>query len=230
MLTKGVDIGFKDVDLKQGIVSGVFAKHNVKDLGGDISEFGVFSKSINERGPKSSKLIKFLLDHDKKNVPGILTDVWENHEEAGYEMKSGTHNDGVDFVKMVDSGIINQHSYGYVPIKEMFDSSRKANILKESMLLEVSAIRFLGMNPNTSKIELKDFTDPEEAIAYMGKLEKYLRVSTCTDDTLIKLENHVKSLQEILKPFKNTSKELEADQNRQLIEHLKNSLETWKTN
>lgn len=221
MLTKGIDVGFKDVDLKQGIVSGVFAKHNVKDLGGDISEYGVFTKSFNERGPKSTKLMKFLLDHDKKNVPGVLTDVWENTEEAGYEMKAGSHNDGVDFVKMVESGIINQHSYGYITVKEIFDQSRKANILKEVKLLEISAIRFLGMNPQTDKIELKDFTDPEEAISYMEKLEKFLRVSTCTDETLIKVENHIKSLQDILKPFKNTSKDLEADY-KSIINILKN--------
>lgn len=222
MLTKGLDSGFKDVDTKQGIISGVFAKHNVKDLGGDISEDGVFTKSIIENGPKGSKLMKFCLNHERKGLPGVLTDVWSNSNEAGYEMKAGSHGAGVDFVKMVDSGIINQHSYGYVTLKEMFDQKRKANILKEVMLLEVSAIEFRGMNPETTKIELKDFTDPEEALAYMDKLEKFLRVSTCTDEALIKVENHVKSLQEILKPFKDTSKQLEADKIKSLIDILRN--------
>lgn len=73
MLNKGLDLGFKDVDLKQGIVSGQFAKHNVKDLDGDVSIQGTFAKSISERGPQSKKLIKFLIDHDKTKVPGVIT-------------------------------------------------------------------------------------------------------------------------------------------------------------
>jgi hypothetical protein len=218
MLTKGLDVGFKDVDLKQGIVTGQFAKHNTKDLGGDISEQGVFAKSIMERGPKGSRLMKFLLDHDKKMVPGVLTDVYEDAQTASYEMKAGTHNQGVDFVKMVESGIINQHSYGYVTIKEMYDGNRKANILKEVMLLEVSAIQFLGMNPDTTRIDLKSEAD---AFFYLEKLKRFLQTSDCTDETLSKLELEFKSLELLLKPSKDTLKELEADQYKSLINILK---------
>ena len=217
MLTKGLDVGFKDVDLKQGIVTGQFAKHNTKDLGGDISEQGVFAKSIMERGPKGSRLMKFLLDHDKKMVPGVLTNVFEDADTANYEMKAGIHNDGVDFVKMVESQIINQHSYGYVTIKETFDQKRKANVLKEVMLLEISAIRFLGMHPETTRIDLKSEAD---AFLYLDKLKRFLQTSDCTDDTLIKLEKEFKSLELLLKPSNDTLKKLEADQYKSLLNIL----------
>jgi HK97 family phage prohead protease len=137
MLVKGINEGFKDVDLKQGIVKGQWSAHNVKDLGGDISEYGFSTKSIQERGPKSKGLIKFCLNHEKKGLPGVLTELWEEPQGGFYAAKAGTHNAGMDFVKMVESGIVNQHSYGYRVIKETFDQQQKANILKEIMLYEV---------------------------------------------------------------------------------------------
>lgn len=201
MLTKGIDLEFKDVDLKQGIVTGQFAKHNVKDLDNDISEYGTFAKSIQERGPQGKKLIKFMIDHDKTKVPGVITELWETTDGGFYAMKAGSHNLGIDFVKMVESGIFNQHSYGYVTIKEQFDQNRKANILKEQKILEVSAIQFLGANPETTFIDLKSESD---AIKYFDLLDKFVRTSDATDETLQKLELRLKSLSELLKPAKTT--------------------------
>lgn len=40
MLTKGINQGFQDTDMKQGIVSGYFAMFGNKDLDGDVIEIG----------------------------------------------------------------------------------------------------------------------------------------------------------------------------------------------
>jgi len=225
MFNKGFDLGFKDIDLKQGIVKGQFAKHNVKDLDGDIGEYGMFSKSISERGPQGKRLIKFLIDHDKTKVAAVITDLYEENDGGFYEAKVGSHNLGVDFLKMVESGIFNQHSYGYRIIKEQFDPALKANKLKEVGLYEISAIQFLGANPETTYIEAKNLKD---AMSYISILEKFIKTSDATDETLQQLETQLKSLLKTLKPDITTSIEKEADKNKLTLNDLKKSLESWK--
>jgi uncharacterized protein len=224
MLTKGFDIGFKDVDIKQGIVKGQFCAHNIKDLGGDTSEYGSLAKTIAERGPNGKKLIKFCLNHETKGLPGVLTELWEENQGGFYTAKAGSHNAGQDFIKMVESGIINQHSYGYKAVKEEYDQKAKTNRLKELYLYEVSAIEFLGMNPETTFIEVKNFDD---VMAYFDRVEKFIRTSDATDETLQKLELKLVSLHELLKPFDDTLEKKEAEREKiNLV--LKNLETTWK--
>jgi uncharacterized protein len=222
MLTKELNEGFKDLDTSQGIVTGYFAMFGSKDLDGDIIEQGAFSKTVQERGPNGKGLIKYLLDHDRNKAVAKIEQLYEDSKGLYYEAKVGSHMVGKDFLEMVKSGIINQHSFGFsVPKdKSYFDQSRKANIIKEVMMYEGSAIQFLGANPETTSIGLKSFED------YLKSLEKFIQTSDASDDCIIKIESLLKKL----KPDVTTLNEKKADQNRKLIEHLKNSLETWKTN
>lgn len=203
MITKGINEGFQDADLKQGIVSGYFAMFGNKDLDGDIIEKGAFTKTIQERGPKGKGLIKYLLDHDRYKAVAKITDLEEDYKGLRYTAKIGTHALGQDFVKMVESELINQHSFGFIipKDKQFWDEQRKANIIKEVIMHEGSAIQFLGANPETTFIDLKSETD---AFGYLDRLEKFIRTTDCTDETIITLEKRLKSLSELLKPAKTT--------------------------
>jgi hypothetical protein len=90
------------------------------------------------------------------------------------------------------------------------------------MLYEGSAIQFLGANPETSYIEMKSMDD---ALAYMDRLEKFIRTSDATDETLSQLETKFNSLLKLLKPSPDTSKKQEAE----IFNSLLTTLETsWK--
>jgi len=78
MITKGINEGFQDTDLKQGIVSGYFAMFGNKDLDGDILEKGAFTKTIQERGPNGKGLIKYLLDHDRTKAVARIESLEED--------------------------------------------------------------------------------------------------------------------------------------------------------
>jgi HK97 family phage prohead protease len=218
MNIKGYDIGFKDADTKQGIVTGYFAMFGNKDMDGDIIERGAFSKTIKERGPEGKGLIKYLLDHDKYKAVAKITSLQEDEKGLYYEAKIGSHALGQDFMKMVESELINQHSFGFKTIKEEYDNQAKANRLKELMMFEGSAIQFLGANPDTSIIGLKS---AEDYIAYLDKLEKFLKTSDATDEALATITEKLKSLQELIKPDASTLPNQEADHNK-IIELLKN--------
>jgi len=226
MLKKGIDQGFTDMDMSQGIVTGYFAMFGNKDLDGDIIEPGSFTKTVNERGPQGKKLIKYLLDHDTRNSVAVITQLNEDSKGLYYEAKVGTHTAGRDFLEMVKSGIINQHSFGFsVPKdKSFFDKSRNANVIKEVMMYEGSAIQFLGANPETTSIGLKSL---DEALNEFDKLEKFIKTTDCTDETIKQLELKLESLSKHIEAEKFTLNEKKADEPNKLID-LKLSFESWK--
>jgi hypothetical protein len=223
---KGLNQGFTESDTKQGVVSGYFAVFGNKDLDGDIIEPGAFTKTIMERGPQGKQLIKYLLDHDKNKVVAKITNLYEDNKGLRYEAKIGTHAAGQDFQKMIESELINQHSFGFRTIKEQFDQEAKANLIKEVMMYEGSAVQFLGANPETTFIDLKSEAD---AFEYLNRLEKFVKTSDATDETLEKLENQLKSLLDVLKPAEATLEIKEADAVEIItINELKKQFESWK--
>jgi len=217
---KGLNQGFTDSDMKQGIVSGYFAVFGNKDLDGDVIEPGAFTKTIMERGPQGKQLIKYLLDHDKNKVVAKMNNLYEDQRGLRYEAKIGTHAAGQDFQKMIESELINQHSFGFRTIKEEYDQEAKMNRIREVMMYEGSAVQFLGANPETTFIDLKSEAD---AFEYLTRLEKFVKTSDATDETLEKLENQLKSLLEV------TLVEKEAVQVETItINELKKQFESWK--
>ena len=201
MLTKGIDLGFTGSEIKQGIVEGYFALFNNKDLDGDIIERGAFAKTLAERGPAGKQLIKYLLDHDTKKVVAKITELYEDEKGLKYVAKIGTHTAGKDFQEMIESDLINQHSFGYKTIKQQYDSLAKANRLKELMMSEGSALQFLGANPETTIISLKNF---EDAIETFNKLDSYIRSSKASDETLLQLDIKLNSLSQFIKAGQTT--------------------------
>ncbi len=225
-VTKGLNQGFTDSDMKQGIVSGYFAVFGNKDLDGDIIEPGAFTKTVMERGPQGKQLIKYLLDHDKNKVVAKITNLYEDSKGLRYEAKIGTHTAGQDFQKMIESELINQHSFGFRTIKEQYDAQSKSNMIKEVMMYEGSAVQFLGANPETTFIDLKS---EEDAFEYLSRLEKFVKTSDATDETIVKLENQLKSLLEFLKPAEPTLEIKEAEEVEIItINELKKQFESWK--
>lgn len=215
MLTKGIDSGFTGSDTKQGIVEGYFALFNSKDHDGDIIERGAFSKTIAERGPNGKGLIKMLLDHDQKKVVAKINELYEDEKGLRYVAKIGSHLAGKDFQAMIESDLINQHSFGYKVVKQLFDNQSKANRVKELFMAEGSAIQFLGANSDTTFISLKSM---EDALERFDLLEKFIRTSDATDETLLKLELKLQSLSEFIKAGKSTLIDEKADNTQKIID------------
>jgi HK97 family phage prohead protease len=222
MKIKGINSGFSDADTKQGVVSGYFAMFNNKDLDGDVIEKGSFTKTVQERGPNGKQLIKYLLDHKKDQVVAKITELYEDEKGLRYTAKIGSHSLGQDFLKMVESELLNQHSFGFSIIKNQYDQQSKVNKIKEVAMFEGSAIQFLGANPETTFIELKELPD---ALDMILKLEKFVSNTDATDQTIIQLEEKIKSLYETLAE-KTTKKEVKAD----LTDTIINLINKQKTN
>lgn len=223
--TKDFGSKVQDVDVTRRVITGLFAHFGSKDRDGDIIVKGAFKKSILENGPNGSSEIAHLMDHDKNKAVGNIVRLEESNEGLYYESEIGDHDLGIDFLKMVQSKIIKFHSIGFSVIKEKFDEKARANIMSELMLYEGSSLQFWAANPNTPILDLKS---DQDAMQYLDRLEKFIRTTDCTDETIITLETRLKSLTALLKPVDTTLNDKGADLDSQtIIETLKKSFEEY---
>lgn len=181
---KSLGMEVKDVDTKQGIVSGYFSAFGMVDSDGDIIMPGAFKRSINDWGPEGKGRIKHLLNHDPSQPLGKIKELSEDSYGLKYTSAVGTHNLGRDFVKMVESGLINEHSIGFRTLREQ--KSGEANEIHEVMLFEGSSLTAWGANEHTPMIGMKNMGDYSvEAIQKQIKaFEKFIRDSDVTDETI----------------------------------------------
>lgn len=194
----------KDVDGKKGIVTGYFANFNTVDSDGDIIKPGAFVKTIAETGPLSRKpRIKHILNHNPSQPLGVLQELKEDGFGLYYESKVGSHNLGQDFIKMIESGLITEHSIGYRTIKfnqlkpwAEWKEGEAMRELTELRLWEGSSLTAWGANKNTPLTGMKS----EQKADVMGKridlLIKALRNGDFTDEGFDMLEIELKQIQQ----------------------------------
>jgi hypothetical protein len=157
--TKGLTI-----DEESRKISGYLAVFNNIDDAKDRLLPGCFSKSIAERGPKSTtfRKIAFLWQHDMEDPIGQITTL----EEDGYGLYfEAILDEGVEnadrTLTQLKSGTLNQFSIGYQYVWEQckWNDKENCNDCRELNLFEGSVVT-LGMNEDTffagMKSELQD--------------------------------------------------------------------------
>lgn len=205
IVTGSLPIEIKDIDGRKGIVTGYFASFNTLDSDGDVIKKGAFTKSIGESGPGSSRpRIKHIMNHDWSQPLGVLTALQEDQKGLYYESQLGTHALGEDFVKMVDSGLITEHSIGYRTIKynqvtpwQDMAPDKVARELTELKLYEGSSLTFLGANPNTPLLGIKSEMKADRVNKRIDLIIKSLRAGTFTDETFELLEIELHQLKQL---------------------------------
>lgn len=219
-------IQVKDVDGKKGIVTGYFANFDTVDSDGDIIKKGAFVKTISEYGPSARKpRIKHLLNHDPSQPLGVITELKEDNYGLYYESQLGTHDLGVNFVKMVESGLVTEHSIGYRTMKfnqvkpwsewKEGDTMRELTELK---LWEGSSLTAWGANPNTPLTGLKAQFKAEKMGKRIDLLIKALRDGAFTDETFDLLEIELKQLQQAFIDLSKPEPDVKATQDEPVIE------------
>jgi HK97 family phage prohead protease len=179
---KNQNLEVKDVDAKQGIVSGYFSAFGMVDSDGDIIMPGAFKRSIQDWGVEGKQRIKHLLNHDPSKPLGKLMTLKEDGYGLYYESKVGTHQLGKDFIKMVESGLISEHSIGFRTLREQKNDT--ANEIHEVMLFEGSSLTAWGANEHTPMLGIKSIKNIDEIKEQIRTFEKFIRNSDVTDDTI----------------------------------------------
>jgi HK97 family phage prohead protease len=181
-----------------GIVTGYFADFNTEDSDKDIIMPGAFTKTILENGPTSNQpRIKHLLNHNTGQPLGKLTVLKEDIKGLAYESKVGDHNLGIDFMKMVDCGLITEHSIGYGVVRKTImnadaDWRDQVTQLQELKLWEGSSLTAWGANMNTPLTGVKM---QKYCVDRIPALIKAIKSGTFTDATFEILEKELLYLQ-----------------------------------
>lgn len=201
---ESLPLTIKDVDGKKGVVTGYFANFNTIDSDGDVIKPGAFVKTIAETGPLSRKpRIKHILNHNPSQPLGVLQELKEDGYGLYYESKVGSHNLGQDFIKMIDSGLITEHSIGYRTIKfnqlkpwAEWKEGEAMRELTELRLWEGSSLTAWGANMNTPLTGMKSEQKADAMAKRMDLLIKALRNGDFTDEGFDLLEIELKQIQQ----------------------------------
>lgn len=200
---KTLELEVKDVDRKEGIVSGYFAAFNIKDSDGDIIHPGAFSKTISEMFPKGR--VKHLLNHNPSQPLGKIIELKEDSYGLFYRSQIGTHSLGRDFIKMVESDLIKEHSIGF---NDLTPRDRKSgeghNNITEVKLYEGSSLTAWGANEFTPLVEMKGISKVDAIAERVKNLEKFVRATDATDETVELLLIEIKQLSQIIETMSST--------------------------
>lgn len=152
-------LGFS-LDLKgvsdSGVFEGYASTFGERDLGGDIVVAGAFTKSLKARGAKG---IRMFADHDTTKRIGVWQDIVE--DDKGLYVKGQLLIEkaiGKEAYIDLKSGAFDGMSIGFRTIKDKYDGRRKARMLEEVDLLEVSLVSF-PMNENARVTAVKTADD-----------------------------------------------------------------------
>jgi len=192
---KGIPAQVKDIDVKNGIVTGYFSQFGEVDSDGDMIVKGAFSKSIMENGPESQKQrIVHLYQHDVSKPLGKPYMLKEDEYGLYFESKIVETSYGQDVLKLYEAGVINEHSIGFVTVKGQPKEGYME--IQEVKLFEGSTVTF-GANENTPFTGFKNM-DKESATEQVRRLTKAVRNGTFTDETFHLLEIQLKQLEQFI--------------------------------
>lgn len=192
----------KDMDIKTGIVTGYAASFNTWDSDNDMIMPGAFSKTIRDQGPDSVQpRIKHILNHNTREPLGKIITLKEDSTGLYYESKVGTNAIAVDFLKMVESGLITEHSIGYGVVKKTVvnpdaDWRDQQTHLHELKLWELSSLTAWGANQYTPLTGVKSMQAVSERIE---RLIKAVQSGTFTDSSFAFLEDELLFMQKAFK-------------------------------
>lgn len=146
-IKKSYDFTIKDFDEMKGIVQFYIVKFNLVDYHGDM-----FVKDSIEFNPNDLRHFK---NHDINQVVGVVKEVAQ--DDNGYYVTSQLLPTqlGKDTLIEYQYNAINQHSIGGYILKSNYDSEKKANVITQFKLLEVSSLTHWAAQPETNVISLK---------------------------------------------------------------------------
>ena len=219
---KSFDMNVKDIDAKQGIVSGYFSAFGMVDSDGDIMMPGAFKRSIQDWGPEAKGRVKHLLNHDPSQPLGKIMELKEDGYGLFYRSQIGTHKLGQDFIKMVESDLIGEHSIGFRILREQ--KAAEANEIHEVMLYEGSSLTAWGANEYTPILGIKSSDQVVRIQEQIKSFEKFIRNSDVTDETIELCLIKVRQLAQAIEKTSSTKAVDETPMQQKKNEELEQSL------
>lgn len=149
-----------------GEIEGYASNFGNRDLVGDIVQPGAFTKSLSGRHPAA---VAMLWSHDHKRPVGVWTEIAE--DGVGLRVKGRIliqTRDGADAFEFAKAGAVGGLSIGYRAARVRRDHERKARLLDEVDLHEISLVT-IPANP-LSRLESVKAHCPDRARRLVAQL------------------------------------------------------------
>jgi HK97 family phage prohead protease len=185
----------KDIDTKQGIVTGYYSVFGNIDSDGDMIMPGAFVKTISENGPEGKNRIMHLWQHNPSEPIGKPSVIKEDAYGLYFETKLAKTSRGIDALKLYEDGIINEHSIGFNVVKKETKGDHTA--IHEIKLWEGSTVTW-GANSMTRTTGVKSL-DQTVFLSQREQIYKALKKGTYTDDSFLLLIEELEYLDTQLK-------------------------------
>lgn len=212
---KNAGSGIADVDKKRSVIVGYASRFGNVDSHGDIIVKGAYSRTIKHNASR----IKSLMHHDPVMIVGKPEVLKEDEYGLLTETRVSDTALGRDLLTLVEDGVIDEMSVGFIPIKEEFNKSDGVNYIKEIRLVEYSFVS-LASNPEARIQGLKGVAAVNDVVNSMRRAEKALRDGTfMTDDVPEALEFMVKYWRSIIE----SAEVADSDDVVSSVEHLDDS-------
>lgn len=189
------EIMLKDIDEKQGRITGFFSKFGNIDSDKDMIMPGAFTRTLKNNAAR----IKHLYQHDPlKPLSGVKNGrlvITEGKEGLEFDSTISQTSYGRDTIKLYADGVIDEHSIGFNTIEK---SEKKGYVeITEIKLWEGSTVTW-GANELAGTTNVKSLTK-EDAIKKMDVVIKSLRNGKYeNEDVFDLLEIYFKQLQQII--------------------------------
>jgi hypothetical protein len=224
----------KDVDEKQGIVTGYCSVFNTIDSDNDMVLPGAFLKTIQERGPSAERpRIKHLWQHSSWEPIGIPKVLKEDDKGLYFETMFGKDTFSQDKFQLHVDKIITELSIGYNIVKreDVLDANGNLQYRKliELKLWEYSSVTW-GSNSLTEVISAKG--EIADIMANLNKrldaLNRGLKNGKYTDETCEQFEAEIGKIQNIVNSLKvqepGANPTLKAVEPKQILESILSTL------
>lgn len=182
----------KDVDVKQGIVTGYFSVFGNVDSDRDMIVPGAFKKSLSE----NYRRIKHLYQHDPlKPLAGTRDErlkVSEDSKGLYFESQISQTSYGKDVIQLYQDQVLDEHSIGFITVRSADKKGYRE--ITEIKLFEGSSVTWAA-NEMAQTSSFKSLTKMQ-LIAKADKIMKALREGRFeTEEAWDMLELHFKQLQ-----------------------------------
>lgn len=167
---KNAGYGIEDMDKKKSTVVGYASRFGNVDSHGDIVERGAFKRTIDHNAER----VKTLMHHDPMQIVGKPTKMMEDDKGLYTETKVSDTSMGRDLLTLIEDGVIDEMSIGFIPVREDYDKEMGANMLREVKLVEYSFVS-LASNPEARVEGLKGQAAMNNLVSSMKRFEKALR-------------------------------------------------------
>lgn len=181
-LTKGIPTStegvISDVDIKTGTIKGYFAVFGNVDSDREMLMPGAFTKTLKDQGSR----VRHVWQHDISK-PLSRPELNQDSKGLGFISNVSKTSLGKDVVILYDDGVIDEHSFGYAPVKRHKMSDYYE--LREVKLWEGSSVT-LGANELSLGGPAKSFTK-EEIVKKMDTVYKALRNGRYESDEIFEM-------------------------------------------